>query len=116
MRREVCKFLYDIQLACQALLQFTLNKSLDDYQADVLLRSGVERQLEIIGEALNQALKIAPTLTGEITGIRQIINLRNTIIHGYADIENETIWGVVQNNLPTLYEQVRKLLAEKNSR
>lgn len=31
MRREVCKFLYDVQLACQALLQFTLNKSLDDY-------------------------------------------------------------------------------------
>lgn len=113
MQREICKFLYDVQLACQALLQFTLDKTLDDYVADVLLRSGVERQLEIIGEALNQALKIDPDLTKTISNTRQIVNLRNAIIHGYADIENETIWGIVQNNLPTLYEQVRKSLDEK---
>ncbi len=108
--------MFDVQLACQALLQFTLDRSLDDYQADVLLRSGVERQLEIIGEALNQALKVDATVVKKITGIRQIINLRNVIIHGYADIENETIWGIVQNNVPGLHEQVRKLLDEKTSR
>ena len=75
----------------------------------------MERQLEIIGEALNQASKIDPTLAEEITGFRQIINLRNVIVHGYASIENETIWGILQNEMPALHEQVRKLLEEKNS-
>ena len=106
MRREVCKFLYDVRLACEALLEFTLNKSQADYEADSLLRSGVERQFEIIGKALNQAMKIETTLEGNITSIRQIISLRNAIIHGYAEIENETIWGILQNELPVLYEQV----------
>jgi len=110
MQPDICRFLYDIRLACEALVEFTRNRSLEDYEADLLLRSGVERQLEIIGEALNQALKIDPTLTEEITGIREIINLRNVIIHGYATIENETIWGILQNDLPALHEQVQKLL------
>ena len=114
MQPDIYKFLYDVKLACQALIEFTSDKSLSDYDADLLLRSAIERQLGIIGEALNQALKIDPTLGKEITGIRQIINLRNVIIHGYADIENETIWGILQKDLPALYEQVRKLLDEKN--
>jgi len=115
MQPDIRRFLYDIQLACEALIEFTRDRSLDNYQDDLLLRSGVERQIEIIGEALNQASKIAPTLAEEINGFRQIINLRNVIIHGYASIENETIWGILQNDLPVLHEQVRKLLDEKNS-
>ena len=110
MLHEIPKFLYDIQLACEALAQFTESKSVDDYQADILLRSAVERQLTIIGEALSQALKVDPTLAEKITDVRQIINFRNVIVHGYATIENETIWGVLQNDLPTLHEQVRALL------
>ncbi len=115
MQVDIRKFLFDIQLACEALIEFARDRSLDNYQDNLLLRSGVERQLEIIGEALNQASKIDPTLAEEITGFRQIINLRNVIIHGYASIENETIWGILQNDLPALHEQVRKLLDEKNS-
>jgi len=115
MQPDIRRFLYDIQLACEALIEFTRNRSLDNYQDDLLLRSGVERQIEIIGEALNQASKIDPTLAEEINGFRQIINLRNVIVHGYASIENETIWGILQNDLPALHEQVRKLLDEKNN-
>ncbi len=116
MQPDIRRFLYDIRLASEALIEFTRDRSLDNYQDDLLLRSGVERQIEIIGEALNQASKIDPTLAEEINGFRQIINLRNVIIHGYASIENETIWGILQNDLPALHEQVRKLLDEKNSR
>jgi len=115
MQPDIRRFLYDIRLACEALIEFTRKSSLDDYETDLLLRSGIERQLEIIGEALNQASKIDPSLADKIIGFRQIINLRNVIIHGYASIENETIWGILQNDLPLLYEQVRKLLDEKNN-
>lgn len=116
MKPEVHKFLHDVQSACEGLLQFTRDKSLADYESDLLLRSAVERQLEIIGEALKQASRVDPVLAEEITGFREIINLRNVIVHGYATIENETIWGVLQNDLPTLREQVEKLLGEKSSR
>ena len=112
MQLEIRKFLYDIRSACEALIQFTNGRSLNDYQADLLLRAGVERELMIIGEALNQAMRIAPTLAEKITGIREIINFRNIIVHGYSTIENETVWGILQNDLPTLHEQIKALLSE----
>lgn len=113
MSPEIRKFLYDIRLACEALTEFTDGKSLDEYRVDLLLRSGVERQLTIIGEALNQALRVEPTLAERITPIRDIINFRNIIVHGYATIENETVWGILQNDLPVLYDQVQALLSEE---
>ena len=115
MSPEIRKFLYDIQLACEALTQFTHGKLLDEYQVDLLLRSGVERQLTIIGEALNQALKVDPTLAERITSTRDIINFRNIVVHGYAAIENETVWGILQNDLPTLQNEIQALLSEETN-
>jgi uncharacterized protein with HEPN domain len=66
----------------------------------------------IIGEALNQADKIDPDISKNIKSFRQIINLRNVIVHGYATVENETIWGILQNELPVLHKQVKQLLEE----
>ncbi|MHC4574452.1 MAG: HepT-like ribonuclease domain-containing protein [Planctomycetota bacterium] len=111
MQPETRKFLYDVCQACEALVKFTEGKNLDDYKADLLLRSGVERQLMIIGEALSQAGKIDPSLSESIGDIRQIINLRNVIVHGYAMVENETIWGILQEHVPKLREEVKTLLA-----
>ncbi|MHC4121108.1 MAG: HepT-like ribonuclease domain-containing protein [Planctomycetota bacterium] len=110
MQPEVRKYLYDVCQACEALLGFIRDKSLEDYNADLLLRSGVERQLMIIGEALSQAERIDPDLPHAISDIRQIINLRNVIVHGYATVENETIWGIVQEDVLDLREQVKILL------
>lgn len=116
MQPEIRKFLYDIRSACEALVQFTNGKSLNDYHADLLLRAGVERELMIIGEALNQAMRVDPTLAEKIAGIREIINFRNIIVHGYSTIENETVWGILQNDLPTLHDQVCALLSEETDR
>ena len=112
MQREVRKFLYDVLQACEALIEFTQGKSLQDYNCDHLLQSGVERQLMIIGEALNQADKIDPDISNEIKSFRQIINLRNVIVHGYATVENETIWGILQEDLLDLHKQAKKFLGE----
>jgi len=110
MQPEVRKYLYDVSQACEALLGFIQNKNLEDYQSNLLLISGVERQIMIIGEALNQAIKTAPELSAEIDNIRQIVNLRNVIVHGYATVENETVWGIVQEDVPKLHVQVKNLL------
>ncbi len=94
------------------LIEFSKGKSLQDYNCDRLLQSGVERQLMIIGEALNQAGKINPDISKKIKSFRQITNLRNVIVHGYATVENETIWGILQDDLSDLYKQVKVLLGE----
>ncbi|MFC1537627.1 DUF86 domain-containing protein [Gemmatimonadota bacterium] len=111
---EVRKYLFDIQQACELLAQFTEGKSLDDYVADPLLRSAVERQFEVIGEALRQMLDLDPDLSLSISDHQRIIAFRNRLIHGYADIAHDVVWGVLEANLPKLRREVMKLLSSKS--
>lgn len=75
-----------------------------------MLRPAVEREFEIIGEAMAQMLKLAPELSAVITASRRIIAFRNMLIHGYATVSNEIVWGVVQTNLSPLKQEVAALL------
>ncbi|MFA6566671.1 MAG: HepT-like ribonuclease domain-containing protein [Victivallales bacterium] len=109
-RHEVCKYLYDIHEASGLIEQFVAGKILEEYSADPLLRSGVERQFEIIGEALNQALRVDPDLAQSITDPGLIIAFRNRLIHGYASIADEVVWGVIEKKLPVLHREVEMLL------
>ena len=109
---EIRKYLYDIQRACELLNDFTASKTLTDYTANAMLRAAVERQFEIIGEALNQMFKRDASLALRISDHRRIIAFRNRLIHGYADIDHEVVWGVLETNLPTLRLEVEALLSE----
>ena len=115
MRPEGKKFLYDIRKACEHLAEFATGKTFADYAADALLRSAVERQFEIIGEALSQAIKLEPDLADSISEARRIISFRNILIHGYAAVSNEVVWDVLQKDLPTLRRQVDELLSRAGS-
>lgn len=112
---EVRKYLFDIQQACELLRQFTAGRSFDNYKADALLRSAVERQFEIIGEALNQVLRVAPDLASDISDNQRIIAFRNRLIHGYAAIADDVVWGVLEKNLPRLRAEVDALLKDASS-
>jgi uncharacterized protein with HEPN domain len=112
MRHEIQKFLYDVQRACELIGQFIQGKSLDDYRADALLRSGVERQLGIIGEALHQAVRIDQGLEDFITDIWQIVRFRHILIHAYSIVRDETVWGILQKDLSVLSQEVRALLGQ----
>ena len=101
--------------AAAKILEFSSGKTLNDYTNDALLHSGVERQFEIIGEALNRLSKADPHLTSQIHHHQHIISFRNVLIHGYDIVEDPIVWDVVTKDLPVLHEQVRKLLDEKNS-
>jgi len=111
MPPEVLKLLHDIQRACELIEQFTERKSADDFRQDAQLRSAVERQFITIGEALQQALRITPELSDSIADGRRIINFRNVMVHGYAQVAPDTVWGVVERNLPVLRHEVSRLLA-----
>ena len=96
---EAQKYLFDIAEACSLIGRFTAGKSFEDYTGDPLLRSAVERQFEIAGEALSRLLQLAPDLIGRITDARRIVAFRNRLIHGYASVADEVVWGVVERNL-----------------
>ena len=90
-------------------------RSLDDYRADEILRSVVERKFEIIGEALKRLQNADPSLAAQIPEQRDIISFRNVLIHGYDVIDDEVVWNIVQNDLPALKLRVDSLLASFNS-
>ena len=112
MRAETKKYLYDIREACGKILQYTAKKSFDDYSADSLLRSGVERQIEIIGEATNLLSKIDPELAASIPGHERMIAMRNRLIHGYSSVDDGIVWDVVQFGIPRLARHVEDSLGQ----
>ena len=112
MRLEVKKYLYDIQQAAARIAEFTADKRLEDYQGSALVGAAVERQFEIIGEALAQLARLDTRLVARISEHRRIVAFRNILIHGYADVDDRLVWDVVQNKLPVLRREVELLLSE----
>jgi uncharacterized protein with HEPN domain len=110
MRREAKKYLFDIATAARHIMSFTEGKTFQDYQDDALLRSAVERQFEIIGEALAQLARLDEELAAHITDYRRIVAFRNILIHGYTQIDDLLVWDIVETKLPLLHHQVASLL------
>ncbi len=81
-----------------------------EYQQNKLLRRGIEREIEIIGEATNRILKLDESI--KIENARQIIDTRNWVIHGYDKVDDVVIWGIISKHLPKLKEDIEKLLNE----
>ncbi len=107
------KYLFDVMEACELLEHFTAGKTFEDYESDPLVRSGVERQFEIIGEALGLVLRADPGLAERISSTGRIIAFRNRLIHGYASVSNKVVWGVLQTHLDPLKREVKALLHEQ---
>ena len=104
MQREALKYLFDISAAAERILRFVHGKNEDDYLADELLQSAVERQFEIIGEAMGKLHKVAPGEAERFTDYKKMVAFRNVLIHGYATIDPEIVWGVVESNLADVLE------------
>lgn len=110
MDKKVLKHLSDVLTAIEEIDMFmsTRPKQYQVFCDDLLFRRGIERNLEIIGEAMNRALKLAPELT--ITDARKIVDTRNLVIHAYDAVRPEMIWGIVVNHLPLLRTEVAAFL------
>lgn len=112
MAHSPAKLLADIIAAGEAIESFTANRSRQQYGADLLLRSAVERQLEILGEAIRRLEILDITLVARISEYRRIIGLRNIIAHGYDGVDHDIVWQVVETKLALLLAEVRLLLAQ----
>jgi len=108
MDEKILKSLYDIKIAIDEIDSFLSNeeKSFENYSKNTLLKRGIERNLEIIGEAVNRILKQDPDYT--ITNAIKIIGLRNQIIHAYDSISDENIWSIVINHIPNLKQEIEQ--------
>ncbi len=112
MTDRVAKRLRDALAACRAIATFTEGVDFAGYEADELLRSGVERKLEIVGEALKRADEADGTLVERVPELRSIVGLRNRIIHGYDAVDDEIVWDIVQSKLPELARTLETVLGE----
>jgi uncharacterized protein with HEPN domain len=82
LRRDAKSLLWDARDAGRAITDMTAGKSFADFDSDLLLRSAVERQFEILGEALNRLARLDATLAARIPDLRHIVAFRNILIHG----------------------------------
>jgi uncharacterized protein with HEPN domain len=112
MRLEAKKYIYDIREAAKLLSEFTAGKTFADFAREPMLRAAVEREFEIMGEALSQLARLDSQLAAGITDYRRIIAFRNILIHGYADVDDRLVWDVVETKLPVLRQEIEALLGD----
>lgn len=110
MDRKLRKYLSDILSSIMEIESFMEGRPREysTFCNDVLFRRGVERNMEIMGEAMNQALKINPSIP--ITASRKIVDTRNFVIHAYDSLKPDILWGIVINHMPLLKKEVEALL------
>jgi uncharacterized protein with HEPN domain len=105
------KYLWDVQRAGERI-RFTSGQTYDTYIANDMLSAAVERQFEIIGEALVQLRRREPDVTELIPDVPQIIGFRNVLVHAYDAVDYKEVWDTVINDLPRLLEVVGDLLRQ----
>ncbi len=104
--------LYDELDSCRAITGWCAGRTFADYECDRQFRRAVEREFEIIGEALARLSRAAPEVADQIGELPRIVGFRNRIIHGYDVIDHATVWGVIQGHLPKLLAEIEALLAK----
>ena len=110
MDRKLRKYLSDILSSIMEIESFMEGRPREysTFCNDILFRRGVERNMEIMGEAMNQALKINPNIP--ITASRKSVDTRNFVIHAYDSLKPDILWGIVINHMPLLKKEVEALL------
>ena len=112
MQREVKKYLFDIQGCIENIENFIGKpKMFASFKQNMMMQQAVERNLEIIGEAVNNLLKLHPEI--KITDARRMVDTRDKIIHGYDEIQPVQIWNIIINHLPLLKQEVDSFLDNK---
>lgn len=112
MQHDPRAWLWDVRRAADRIATYIAPHDFEKYQADSMLRDAVERQLEIIGEALNRLSRESPDLAERIPDLRKAVAMRNVLIHAYRDVDNAEVWRTVQSDLPILRATVAALLSE----
>lgn len=110
MDKDISVWLSDIQRAIDEIFKFLPDRrNFLEFQKDLKTKRAVERNIEIIGGAMNRILKKDPEF--QISNSRKVVDTRNRVIHGYDSISDDVIWAIVIRELPNLEKEVKKLLS-----
>ncbi len=108
MENEIKTWLADIEQAISEIYEFLPNRNdFEQFQKDLKTKRAIERNIEIIGEAVNRILKVDPAFP--LTTARNIIDTRNRIIHGYDNVSDEIIWSIVVHYLGELQNEIKEI-------
>jgi len=109
MQPKTLKYLLDIQSVIQEIesVKKKTNNNFKNFKSDIILQRAVERDIEIIGEAIRKIVEIDSSI--KITSAKNIIGLRNIISHGYDSVDPEMIWGIIQKNIPQLADELIRI-------
>lgn len=110
MKQKTKKYLIDINSSISAISEHIGNLDFEAFSSNLTVKRAVERELEIIGEAVNRILKEETNFT--ISNARKIVDLRNLIIHGYDAVDYETLWAVVHRHIPVLKSEISEFLKQ----
>lgn len=115
MQPKAAKLLEDIRQAVVFILEVTKDKSIEQYGRDRMLRNAVERNFEIIGEAIKRLTNLDADTANKIADYRQIIAFRNVLIHGYDLVDHDLVWSTIRNQVPVLLRDIERLLPPSSS-
>jgi uncharacterized protein with HEPN domain len=109
MQPKILKYILDIQSVIQEIeyIKSKTENNFKNFKSDIILKRAIERDLEIIGEAIRKIIELDKTII--ISSAKNIIGLRNIISHAYDSVEPEMIWGIIQNNIPQLEVEIHEL-------
>ena len=110
MSAELTRRLHDALHACDEAQAFVGDLTFATYLERSMVRSAVERQLEITGEALNHASRLDPKLASRVPELSRVVGMRNRLIHGYDRVDDELIWDAVKYRIPALRARLQALL------
>lgn len=111
MKRDPRPYLHDVAEAAARLSDMIAHKTLDDYLNDPMLRSAVERQLIVIGEALYQLRMYFPDIAKRIPDAHRFITFRHVLVHSYNQVEPDVGWGMMETGLEKLRAGTDRVLA-----
>ena len=100
----------DAVSACELIIEFTKNMGEAEFYVDLKTKAAVEREFEILGEALNRVKKIDANILTDVDNWREIIGFRNVIAHGYDVVEDEIVWDAVNRDIPKLLKQLKEII------
>ena len=112
MRPESPAFLWDARDAAKKAASVADAHTRESYLAEWMLQAAVERQLEILGEALKNLRSVDPVTAARIPDVHAIIATRNILVHAYAQVDQERVWEILTDDLPVVTPVLEALLAE----
>jgi len=112
MQPDAPALLWQAHRAARVTLDFVSGRTFEDYEHDLMLKSAVERQFQILGEALNRLSRVDSETAEKVPDLPRIVAFRNVLVHGYATIDDALVWEVARTRVHGLVDSLERLLSE----